>query len=65
MAGQAVPRLVEAIRGGEEETASFSLLCVGNLFMLPEARSAFLRCRGSVDGCVSRWVPVLQFQHRH
>lgn len=60
MAGQAVPRLVEAIRGGEEETASFSLLCVGNLFMLPEARSAFLRCRGSVDGlCAALGSPYV------
>lgn len=41
--------LVKAISGNDMDTASFSLLCAGNLFMIPEARQSFLRIPGAVE----------------
>jgi len=41
--------LVKAISGNDMDTASFSLLCAGNLFMIPEARQRLLRIPGAME----------------
>jgi hypothetical protein len=46
--------LLQAIAGQDEDTASFALLCAGNLFMISEARQRLLVIGGAVECIFSR-----------
>jgi len=46
--------LLDAVNGQDEDTASFALLCAGNLFMIPEARQQLLYIGGAVESIFSR-----------